>query len=75
MGDQRGVAVTVVTGVKGAGVAKEAVDDPLAGDCEGEAAPWWRAARCWYTVSVLERDKEYTVKYTPSPEGVPEGKA
>ena len=27
------------------------------------------------TVSVLERDKGYTVKYEPLPEGVPEGKA
>ena len=25
------------------------------------------------TVSILERDKVYTVKYTPSPEGVPKG--
>ena len=29
----------------------------------------------WYTVSVLGRDKGYTVKYNPLPEGVPEGKA
>ena len=28
-----------------------------------------------YTVSVLGRDEGYTVKYTPSPEGVPEGEA
>ena len=28
-----------------------------------------------YTVSVLGRDKGYTVKYSPPPEGVPEGKA
>jgi hypothetical protein len=28
-----------------------------------------------YTVSVLGRDEEYTVKYNPLPEGVPEGKA
>ena len=27
------------------------------------------------TVSVLGRDKIYTVKYNPLPEGVPEGKA
>ena len=25
------------------------------------------------TVSILGRDKGYTVKYTPSPEGVPKG--
>ena len=29
----------------------------------------------WYTVSVLGRDKEYTVKDNPWPEGVSEGKA
>ena len=28
-----------------------------------------------YTVFVLGRDKGYTVKYNPLPEGVPEGKA
>ena len=28
-----------------------------------------------HSVSVLERDKGYTVKYSPSPEGVPEGEA
>ena len=28
-----------------------------------------------YTVSVLGRDEGYTVKYTPSPEGVSEGEA
>ena len=28
-----------------------------------------------YTVSVLGRDKGYMVKYSPFPEGVPEGKA
>ena len=28
-----------------------------------------------YTVSVLGRDEGYTVKYDPSPEGVPEGEA
>ena len=28
-----------------------------------------------YTVSVLGREEGYTVKYTPSPEGVPEGEA
>ena len=28
-----------------------------------------------YTVSVLGRDKGYTVKYIPLPEGVPEGEA
>ena len=28
-----------------------------------------------HTVSVLGRDKGYTVKYNPLPEGVPEGKA
>ena len=28
-----------------------------------------------YTVSVLGREEGYTVKYTPLPEGVPEGKA
>ena len=27
------------------------------------------------TVSVLGRDKGYTIKYTPLPEGVPEGKS
>ena len=29
---------------------------------------------CWYyIVSVLGREEEYTVKFTPPPEGVPEG--
>ena len=28
-----------------------------------------------YNVSVLGRDEGYTVKYTPLPEGVPEGEA
>ena len=28
-----------------------------------------------FIVSVLGRDKGYTVKYSPPPEGVPEGKA
>ena len=28
-----------------------------------------------YTVSVLRREEGYTVKYTPPPEGVPEGEA
>ena len=28
-----------------------------------------------YTVSVLGQDEGYTVKYTPPPEGVPEGEA
>ena len=28
-----------------------------------------------HTVSVLGREEVYTAKYTPSPEGVPEGKA
>ena len=28
-----------------------------------------------YIVSVLGREEGYTVKYTPPPEGVPEGKA
>ena len=28
-----------------------------------------------HTVSVLGRDEGYKVKYTPSPKGVPEGKA
>ena len=28
-----------------------------------------------YIVSVLGREEGYTVKYTPSPEGVPEGEA
>ena len=32
---------------------------------------WWY----WFIVSVLERDKGYTVKYNPMPEGVPVGKA
>ena len=27
------------------------------------------------TISVLEQDEGYTVKYNPLPEGVPEGKA
>ena len=29
----------------------------------------------WNIVSVLGRDEGYTVKYNPSPEGVPEGEA
>ena len=28
-----------------------------------------------HTVSVLGREERYTGKYTPSPEGIPEGKA
>ena len=28
-----------------------------------------------HTVSILGRDKGYTFKYSPPPEGVPEGKA
>ena len=28
-----------------------------------------------YTVSILGREEGHTVKYTPPPEGVPEGKA
>ena len=28
----------------------------------------------YYTVSVLGQEEWYTVKYTPSPEGVPKGK-
>ena len=28
-----------------------------------------------YTVSVLGREEVYTVKYTPPPDGVPEGEA
>ena len=28
-----------------------------------------------FTVSVLGREERYTVKYTPLPEGVPEGEA
>ena len=29
----------------------------------------------WHLVSVLGREEGYTVKYTPPPEGIPEGKA
>ena len=29
----------------------------------------------YYTVSVLGRDEVYTAKYSPLPEGVPEGEA
>ena len=35
--------------------------------------PWKIFVQTVHTVSILGRDEGYTVKYTPSPEGVPKG--
>ena len=44
---------------------------------EGDKTKWCVCSSLTidYTVSVLGREEGYTVKYTPSPEGVPEGEA